>query len=90
MFVYLFNTCIFVIIIKYKNKMEFTAKALELIDTNSIKSDLMRVANRSYPTITRWIKNNDPQLTRKDCLSVIMKETGLTESELFGTVEEIH
>ena len=70
--------------------MEFTAKALELIDTNSIKSDLMRVTDRSYPTIMRWIKNNDPQLTRKDCLSVIMKETGLTEAELFGTVEETH
>lgn len=65
--------------------MELTQKSLELIDTNTIVSDLVRITGRSYPTIRRWIANNDAQLTRRDCLQVIMKETGLTEDELFGT-----
>lgn len=67
--------------------MELTQKSLQLIDTGIIISELVRVTNRSYPTIKRWIANNDAQLTRIDCLMVIKKETGLTEAELFGTVE---
>ena len=65
--------------------MEFTQKALQLIDTGVIISELVRTTGRSYPTIRRWITNNDSQLTRRDCLLVIIKETGMTEDELFVT-----
>ena len=63
--------------------MELSQKALEKIDTGIIISELVRTTGRSYPTIKRWITHNDPQLTRRDCLKVIMKESGLTEEELF-------
>lgn len=64
--------------------MRISEKALKKIaKVPIIKAELVRITGKSYATVCRWIERNDPQLTRRDCLHMIMRETGLTDEELF-------
>lgn len=58
---------------------------------NQIKADLVVASGKSYPTISRWINNNDERLTMKVCLNVIKKRYDLhKDEELFETESTEH
>lgn len=69
-------------------QMRISLKAIDRIKPDTrIKTMLALALNRSVYTITKWIDENDDNLTKAAALEVIRKETGLTDSEILETVE---
>lgn len=63
--------------------MRITQKALKEIKSDTrIKTLLALELNKSVYTITRWIEDNDDNLTKAAALKVIRKETGLKDREI--------
>jgi|GEM_PF-3143359 len=48
-----------------------------------MKSEIVRVTGKSYPTVLRWLYNNDEMLTLKAVVDVIKKNYQLQEPQLF-------
>jgi len=53
-----------------------------------LKAELVRVTGKSYPTISRWITNNDDMLTLKVVVDVIKEKYLLKEEQIFATQTE--
>jgi len=53
-----------------------------------MKSEIVRVTGKSYPTVLRWIYNNDEMLTLKAVVDVIKKNYLLKDQHLFSTEPE--
>lgn len=65
------------------NKMGLTAETIEKVKDNpTIVADLCVATKKSWPTIMRWLKNNDPSLTRADVLAVICKSLNLSQKQV--------
>lgn len=65
-----------------------TAIIEKMKNDNQVKADLVNMTGRSYPTISKWIRENDDRLTMKVCLTVIKKRFDLEENDLFEKEEK--
>jgi len=52
-----------------------------------MKSEIVRVTGRSYPTILRWLSQNDEMLTLRSVIDLIKKRYGLKDRELFTSAD---
>lgn len=83
------NVIIFVLylITKIIIKMIIKESIIEKMKNDPVlKSDLVRVTGKSYPTICRWIGDNDEMLTLKSCVDLIKESYQITDEELFEAV----
>lgn len=63
--------------------MRIKKKVLEKMDGNdALVVRLVRELEVSYPTIRRWIVNNDDNLTKAAAMKIIREELDLTDSQI--------
>lgn len=56
---------------------------LEAIRKSSqIKNRLQLELDKSYPTLNRWLKTNDDNLTKVQVLNIVSDELGIAKDEL--------
>lgn len=67
--------------------MNLKESALKAINTQRTRLSLALALNVTEQTIIRYITNNDDSLTKAAALKVIKEQTGLSEDELFETIE---
>lgn len=64
-------------------QQQLSQKAISKISGNDdLKLAIAKVTGRSFRTVEKWLRENDPLLTLASVLSVIKSSTGLTESEI--------
>lgn len=69
--------------------MRIKTKVLEKIDGNkSIVSRLCLELNKAYPTIRKWINENDDNLTKAAALQIIREELNLTDDQILDRQKE--
>lgn len=68
--------------------MKLTQKAINKIKDPQIRMKIALALKVSDQTITRYINNNDEELTKAAALEVIRTETGLTDKEILEKVKE--
>lgn len=65
--------------------MKLTRKAVQKLKASSgAKARLCSVLDKSYPTVQRWINENDEdgKLTTANALEVLSEELGIPQTEL--------
>lgn len=65
--------------------MRITTKAIQRLNkSNGAKARLCSALNKSYPTIQRWITENeaDGKLTTANALEVISEELNMPQTEI--------
>jgi transcriptional regulator with XRE-family HTH domain len=55
---------------------------LAIRGSRKIKTDLMAALDISQPTLSRFLNDNDENLTKAAALKVIREELGLTDDEI--------
>jgi predicted transcriptional regulator len=68
--------------------MILTDKALELISPPAIRMKIALALGVSDQTVTRYIKENNDELTKAASLQVIREETGLTDKQILQKEKE--
>ncbi|WP_162850025.1 hypothetical protein [Sphingobacterium yanglingense] len=67
------------------NDMRLRESVIGVIKSdNNIKTKLALSLNKSYPTIQRYINNNDVMLTTASAMEVLRSELQLTNEELLN------
>mgnify|MGYP003578879726 CR=1 FL=1 len=64
--------------------MKLTHKLRETFRDDQLKMRLALALEVSYPTITRWIANEDEKLSTRRAVKAIEAITGLTEDDMFA------
>lgn len=54
----------------------------QISDNAGIRGRICAATGKSYPTIQRWVEDNDEGLTLASALEVIREELGLTNDEI--------
>lgn len=54
----------------------------KIADHPGIRGRLCATLNKSYPTIQRWVEDNDEGLTMAAAVKIIREELGLTDSQI--------
>jgi hypothetical protein len=67
--------------------MVLTKEAKEILSVEKNKIHLCYVLNVSYATMHRWLRDNSEKLTMVRVINAMVEITGLTEDEIFDTVE---
>jgi len=71
--------------------MKLTKKVIGKIkDDSQIIAKLCAAADKSYPTIKRYIKANSEQLTTAACLAVICEELKMTQDDVLQKNKVAH
>jgi len=52
-----------------------------------MKSEIVRATGKSYPTVLRWIANNDEMLTLKSVVDLVKKNYEMAEDQIFEMEE---
>jgi hypothetical protein len=60
-----------------------TQKFREAIKNDNVKMDLAKEIGIAYPTLHRWLRNDNEKFATLKNIVAITKITGLTESEIF-------
>lgn len=67
--------------------MRLTKKTIRQIKMSTvIVAKLVQASGKSYPTIMRWLDENDVMLTTAACLQVICEELKVTQDEVLEKV----
>ena len=70
--------------------MKLKQAAIDRIKVNTrIKNLLALALDRSVYTVTRWIEDNDDNLTKAAALKIIREETGLSDEDILEMESEI-
>ena len=67
--------------------MVLTKEAKEILSVEKNKIHLCHVLNVSYATMHRWLRDNSEKLTMVRVIKAMVEITGLSEEEIFDTVE---
>ena len=70
--------------------MRLTEIALEKINKPHVRVRLAVALGVSEQTISKYIKNNDDNLTKAAAVAVIKRQTGLTEDDILDTYNDIY
>ena len=70
--------------------MRLTETALEKINKPHVRVRLAVALNVSEQTISKYIKNNDDNLTKAAAVAVIKRQTGLTEDDILDTYNDLY